>query len=242
MMLLECLGLPNGRGALLRALVLPQAGLEWSLPSSQFLAVAAHEIRNPLAAIRALVQSLGSDPATSPDEADVAMTELDRLNLLLDDLLSLLHPKADAAHVFELDKVAKQAAAACQRLLQAKGQHLVLRLPASGAVAVRGSARRLEQVSLNLLSNASDAAPVGGAITMLVEQHDGEALLEVQDDGPGLSSEARAHFCEPFFTTKPQGTGLGLAICQRIAEQHGGRLEIPDDPGGARVRIYLPCD
>lgn len=242
LVLLECFPMRCERGALLRASVLPQTRYDWIVPASQFLAVAAHEIRNPLAAIRALVQSLAQDPGTFADEAGVAMTELDRLNVLLDDLLSMLHPKPDASEEVELDRLAAQAAAACQHLLQAKGQRFAVRLPVARTVTVQGSSQRLLQLSVNLLRNASEAAPAGGTIEVTVAAQAGEALLEVRDDGPGFSPEARAHLCEPFFTTKPQGTGLGLAICQRIAEQHGGRLEIADEPTGARVRVYLPTD
>ncbi len=242
LILLECFALRRERGALLRAVVLPQARFDWLLPASQFLAAAAHEIRNPLAAIRALVQSLAQDPGIRSDEVGVAMAEIDRLNVLLNDLLSLLHPRPDAPEVVELDRLAEQAAAACQYMIQAKGQRFSLLLPAPGTVTVRGSAQRLLQLSLNLLRNASEAAPASGTIAFTVAAQNGEVLLEVRDDGPGFSPEARARLFEPFFTTKLQGTGLGLAICQRIAQQHGGRLEVPEEAGGTRVQVYLPAN
>ncbi len=73
---------------------------------------------------------------------------------------------------------------------------------------------------------------------------DGEAIIEVADDGPGLSAEAREHLFEPFFTTKPNGTGLGLPTSRRFIEAHGGRIEVETAPtlGGALFRLRLPLD
>jgi signal transduction histidine kinase len=73
---------------------------------------------------------------------------------------------------------------------------------------------------------------------------EGEAIIEVADDGPGLSAEARAHLFEPFFTTKPNGTGLGLPTSRRFIEAHGGRIEAERSPelGGALFRVRLPLD
>jgi len=71
----------------------------------------------------------------------------------------------------------------------------------------------------------------------------GEATIEVGDDGPGLSAEARAHLFEPFFTTKPNGTGLGLPTSRRFVEAHGGTIETGTSPaGGALFRVRLPID
>jgi len=238
--LLECLALPHSHGGVLRALVLPEDRVEWPMSAARFLAVAAHEIRNPLAAIRALVQSLGDPETITQEEAGVALTELDRLNFLLDDLLNLLHPRPDLMEPLSLPGIAEQAAAALRPLLRAKGQRLTVHLPALDDVIVLGSAQRLLQVGLNLIRNASEAAPSGGSIVVRVSRTTATALLEVLDDGPGFLPGAKAHLWEPFYTTKPQGTGLGLAICRRIAEQHGGRLEVGDANPGARVGLYLP--
>jgi signal transduction histidine kinase len=72
---------------------------------------------------------------------------------------------------------------------------------------------------------------------------DGEAALEVADDGPGLSQEAREHLFEPFFTTKPNGTGLGLPTSRRFVEAHGGTIDVArSDLGGALFRVRLPLD
>ena len=108
---------------------------------------------------------------------------------------------------------------------------------------------QLQQVLVNLVVNARDAMPGGGAVTVRVRGVPADdvtqagVLLEVQDDGTGMDPELVQHIFDPFFTTKPvgQGTGLGLATCYGIAEEAGGRLEVSSAPGeGSTFRLHLP--
>src|SRR5207344_899314 len=93
---------------------------------------------------------------------------------------------------------------------------------------------------VNLIKNAVEA---GRAVTVAVAAQDGEATIEIGDDGPGLSAEARAHLFEPFFTTKPNGTGLGLPTSRRFVEAHGGTIEVATSAlGGALFRVRLPLE
>jgi two-component system, NtrC family, sensor kinase len=90
---------------------------------------------------------------------------------------------------------------------------------------------------VNLVKNAAES---GRQVKVRVARGDGQAVVEVSDDGPGLSPEARAHLFEPFFTTKPNGTGLGLPTSLRYVEAHGGTLEVVPEERGARFRMTLP--
>jgi signal transduction histidine kinase len=102
-------------------------------------------------------------------------------------------------------------------------------------------AHKIHGVLVNLVKNAVEA----GRAVRVRARREGQALeLEVADDGPGLSPEARAHLFEPFFTTKPNGTGLGLPTSRRYVEAHRGTIEVLADPelGGALVRVRLPSD
>ena len=94
---------------------------------------------------------------------------------------------------------------------------------------------------VNLMKNAIEA---GRTVRVRAHLGAGEAVLEVADDGPGLSPEARQHLFEPFFTTKPNGTGLGLPTSRRYVEAHGGTLEAATAPelGGALFRVRIPGD
>jgi signal transduction histidine kinase len=94
-------------------------------------------------------------------------------------------------------------------------------------------------VVVNLVKNAVEA---GHTVRVRARAQNGEAVLEVADDGPGLSPDARQHLFEPFFTTKPNGTGLGLPTSRRYVEAHGGTIEaaVAPDLGGALFRVRIP--
>jgi signal transduction histidine kinase len=110
---------------------------------------------------------------------------------------------------------------------------------------IRVDPMRLEQALTEIISNALDAMPEGGRLTIAAREG-GEArapgiALEITDSGPGIPPEILPNLCEPFFTTRAEGTGLGLAIAKRYVEETGGRLEIASEVGhGTTVRIWLP--
>ena len=116
-----------------------------------------------------------------------------------------------------------------------------VRVSAPATLAVWCDAHKIQGVLVNLIKNAVEA---GKNVSVTVAASAGEAVVEVADDGPGLSAEARAHLFEPFFTTKPNGTGLGLPTSRRFVEAHGGRIEASTSPelGGALFRVRIPLD
>jgi two-component system sensor histidine kinase TtrS len=104
----------------------------------------------------------------------------------------------------------------------------------------RLDAHKIQGVLVNLIKNAVEA---GRTVEVTVRAEHGEAIVEVADDGPGLSPEAREHLFEPFFTTKPNGTGLGLPTSRRFVEAHGGSIDVGPSPlGGALFRVRLPLE
>lgn len=129
-------------------------------------------------------------------------------------------------------------------LLQAGVARNGLRLEAAiaeGLPPVRGHASLLEQVLLNLVSNAREATPPGGAIRVEAALAHGRVTVLVADSGPGMDAAVLERVREPFFTTKPDGTGLGLAICRAIVEEMGGAMTLESSPGaGTRVAVSLP--
>ena len=99
----------------------------------------------------------------------------------------------------------------------------------------------LEQVLLNLLTNAREASPSGGSLTIHARPHHESVLLTIADTGCGIATEHLARVLEPFFTTKPNGNGLGLTICRSIVWEAGGSIRILSDPGkGTRVEVTVP--
>jgi signal transduction histidine kinase len=111
--------------------------------------------------------------------------------------------------------------------------------------AVEGDRRALNQVFLNLLKNATEVlAGKGGEVEVSARARDGEVVVEIRDDGPGIAPEELLRVFEPFYTTKVagRGTGLGLSISRRIVDEHGGEIEVSSETGhGATFRVTLPC-
>jgi signal transduction histidine kinase len=107
-----------------------------------------------------------------------------------------------------------------------------------------GRANQLQQVLLNLLTNAMDATPPGGRVRVATRRRGAEVELEVRDTGRGIAEEQRPHIFEPFFSTKAggRGTGLGLFVSAQIVREHRGRIEVTSTEGqGARIRVVLPA-
>ena len=116
-----------------------------------------------------------------------------------------------------------------------RGASVEVEAPASLPLTCDG--HKIQGVVVNLVKNAAEA---GRRVRVRVVTDGGRAVVEVADDGPGLSEEARLHLFEPFFTTKPNGTGLGLPTSLRYVEAHGGTLEVQASDSGALFRMTLP--
>src|SRR3569623_472873 len=199
-------------------------------------AVLAHEIRNPLAALKGHAQLIAEqvdNPALGARVQRV-INEAVRLEHLPPDLLDFARSGtinvAPASPAALLERAA--AATAPQRIVR-RTEHA----PAVWAV----DAGRIEQVLINLLENALAVTPEG----MQVEAqalHDGDALVyTVRDHGPGVPTSERTRIFEPFHTTKLRGTGLGLPVAKRIVQLHRGRIDVVDAVGGgAQFRVYIP--
>jgi signal transduction histidine kinase len=126
---------------------------------------------------------------------------------------------------------------------KARGKAVTLTLDVeTGLPAVPGVVAELNQVWLNLVDNALDAAPPGGHVTVTARREDKNVVVRVIDDGAGVPDEDRARIFEPFFTTKPpgQGTGLGLDIVQAIVRSHRGSVDVQSRPGHTEFRVSLP--
>ncbi len=209
----------------------------------EMAAVLAHEIRNPLGAIKGLAQVLDERaPAASPDRelTETIVRETGRLERLVADLLAYARPRPPERRPVEVAVLVRRAADLLAAEAAAAGARIAVRAPA-GPVHALADAGQLTQLFTNLLLNALQAMPGGGAVRVDVGHERGTVVVTVADEGPGIAPEKAARLFEPFYTTKPKGTGLGLAICRRIAEGHGGRIALEGRAGpGARLRVELP--
>jgi two-component system OmpR family sensor kinase len=193
----------------------------------RFLADASHELRTPLTALRGNVEHLARHGSTPELVADL-QADAERLARLADDLLTLSREEADAApdEDVRLDELAREAAAPDVDV-------------SATPVTVRGDRAALQRALSNLVENARRHGPAGGRVSVSVVEHDGRALLSVEDDGPGVHTLDREHAFERFWRARPdgRGSGLGLSIVRATAERHDGRAFVE----GSRFTIDLPA-
>lgn len=204
----------------------------------------AHDINNIMTAISLEAQHLAESPALGVREpAEAILESSQRAVTLTRQLLTFSQGRALQAATFDVAQTLRAMEPSLARLVHA-GVQLQLSVPARPAW-MEASAAQLEQVLLNLVLNASDAMPAGGALQLrLALPEPGWLRLEVQDQGVGIDAALQEQVFEPFFTTKPhgEGSGLGLSSVHGIVHQWGGRIELQSAPGaGTTVRLWLPA-
>jgi PAS domain S-box-containing protein len=207
----------------------------------------AHEVNNPLAAIRMEAELLGrasKDPETSTTAATITR-EVDRAARIVRSLLRLARRADTAPTRVQINDLVHDVAEIRQRVLRAESVEFRTELDQS-APAVLGLGQELQQVVINLVTNAEYV--VRGRrpamIRLRTQAREGWVRLTVDDSGPGVPKDIRGRVFDPFFTTKSpdEGTGLGLAICQRVVTEVGGKIWIEDSElGGARFVVELPA-
>jgi len=213
----------------------------------ELVAGVAHEVNNPLSSISAFAQLLLRDELTPAhrESIEVIRAETMRASQVVKDLLTFARRSDPQREPLDLNGVIARTL----RLRQYQFAEASVRVQqelAPELPAVLGDARQLQQVCLNLVTNAVHAMAEqgGGTLTLRSSHASGNVMLEVIDTGPGITPGARAHIFEPFFTTKGEGegTGLGLSVSYGIVKAHGGAIEVADSgPGGTTFRVSLPA-
>ncbi|HZD55993.1 MAG TPA: ATP-binding protein [Anaerolineales bacterium] len=211
----------------------------------------AHELNNPLMTISLRVELLVSkmsQAAPNYHSLEIISQEVERMSGLVNNLLQFSRIGKQQISTLDLrDEIEKTLELIHYHL---RNHNISVEVEAPKNVpAIHADRQRLTQLFLNLFTNASDAMPQGGTLTIRIGLDPGDGagqvFIEISDTGVGISPENLPRVWDPFFTTKPEGkgTGLGLAICRRIVHEHHGRIEIRSHgvPGrGTRVRINLP--
>lgn len=207
----------------------------------EMAAVIAHEVKNPLAAVRGAVQVIGSRlPSTSSDAAIVKeiIARLDALNDLIQDLLVFARPPAPRRTAIDLERLLDSVIALLKRDPADAG--VVVRIEGS-APPLAGDPNLLTIVFQNFLINSAQAMQGRGAITVSLAAGAGWHHVTIADTGPGIPPEIRANLFRPFKTTKARGTGLGMATAKRLIELHGGRIDVVSpEGGGTSITVHLP--
>jgi two-component system, NtrC family, sensor histidine kinase HydH len=216
----------------------------------QMAAGLAHEVKNPLSAIKGAAQLLAEPTAGhKPDEASaefvgIILEEVERLDRVVGSVLNYARPSRGDAGLIDVNAVVDQTLRLLATARDGGCEYATdfdPELP-----RVRADAEQLRQVLLNLIRNAAEAMGGRGTITLATrirraESSDRSVEIAVTDSGPGIPPEVRAHLFVPFFTTRAQGTGLGLAISERIVQEMGGRIEVLTAVGaGSTFSVQLP--
>jgi signal transduction histidine kinase len=206
-------------------------------------AVLAHEIRNPLAALRFQLHSLRRNAGQEERVATTADTidnELGRIQQLLSDYLA--HEKAQAMRVMPVDLIeaAQNLQVLMQEMLRESGTRMIINSAGAHPI-VSCDPHAMRQVLINLVINAQQAMGRGGTITINIGQADGFGTVSVADTGPGIPLEMRDRLFKPFATSKKEGSGIGLALVKRFVDNFGGSVTVESEPGqGATFHLKLP--
>jgi two-component system sensor histidine kinase HydH len=206
----------------------------------------AHEIRNPLGAMKGLTQLLQEE--LPPDHVTqsrlrTVVSEAERLEGLVSGLLDFARPREPQLSEFDAMELLSGVRTMLQPRLADSG--VELRLPEdAGPLLLRSDPWGLRQVLLNVCINAIDASPRESVVVLKAVRDEDSGFIEFQIDdvGQGIGIRNSEEFFEPFVTTKSRGTGLGLAISRQIIERLGGTIDLQNNPhgGGARCTVRLP--
>ena len=220
----------------------------------EFLATLAHELRNPLAPIRTAVELIRQrQPADTVVQRarDVIERQVSHLSRLVDDLLEVSRITMGTIHLrqepLDLGVLVAAVAESAEATVHAAGLSLTMQ-PAGAPVMVNGDATRLSQCVMNLVNNAVKFTPLGGRITLRVSQEGAQGVVEVSDNGIGISAGNLDRIFELFVQANPSGThghtglGIGLALTRKLVALHGGAVHAASAGvgQGSRFRIELP--
>ncbi|OAT85842.1 ATP-binding protein [Desulfotomaculum copahuensis] len=210
----------------------------------RLVAGVAHELRNPLAVIKTTVQVLEGEAGQSAELKEslaVINEQVDRQNRIIQELLDFGRPQKYFCQPLLINQLLQQVLTFTAPMLRQNAIQLTLD-PARNLPPVDADGQRLKQVFVNLILNAIQAMPEGGALTIRTGGGDGTVCIFFTDTGSGIDSADLPHIFDPFYTTRDKGTGLGLSISHQIVKEHGGSIEVTGtSPGGTTFCVCLPA-
>jgi signal transduction histidine kinase len=209
-------------------------------------ATVAHEIKNPLSAIKSIAQVMREDESLKNEyERDLSLIvgETDRLSQSITQLLSFARKESPAAEPLSVGELVQTSVDLFRANAREQGIELQYSVKTDATLAGK-SVSALRDALSNLLLNALQATPSGGEVRLSATASDGELLVSVQDSGPGVPAELREQIWEPFFTTRQRGTGLGLAIVRKRVQEVGGSASLGTarNGHGALFHIRIPIN
>jgi two-component system, NtrC family, sensor histidine kinase PilS len=204
----------------------------------------AHEIRNPVAAIRGAVDELSNNmdtPLLAEKLTEIAIRESDHLNRIVSDFLDFARRPSMRRENYDMRGLAEEVADS-MRAKYCDSPDLTVRVESPTEFCdVSGDRSQLKQVFVNMAKNGIEAMEQNGALVITVTPGSGWVDIRFDDNGPGIPPDVTAHIFEPFYTTKASGVGMGLAVCMRIVTAHDGTIHAASrDSGGASLTVRLP--
>jgi len=210
----------------------------------EFAAQLAHEIRNPLSAVRLDLQMVEEGLPESSRLREIqerVLAEIERLDVTLSGALRTAHSGRAARDLVDLREPLGAAVTSARTTARQRGLEVVTR-GCDEPAWVQGDAAALEQIFLNLLLNAVEASDAGGRVEVSLSSTDADVVIAVADLGVGIAPQDLPRIYDPLYTTRRDGSGLGLTIAHRLVMAHGGRIEIESEVGaGTVVRVLLPA-
>lgn len=208
--------------------------------AGQLAAGIAHEIRNPLTAIKGFLQLMQSENKENIQYFDIVFSELNRIELILSELLMLAKPQEALIKRVGMNHVLSEVITLLET--EANLNNVIIRKDfCQGNDHVYCDSNQLKQVFINLVKNAIEAIPNGGSITIQTKRENQSFLIEFQDTGEGIPESILQKIGQPFITTKKSGNGLGLMMTFKIIENHHGTINVQSKEGeGTRFTIRLP--
>lgn len=205
----------------------------------------AHEIRNPIAAIRGAMEEIRSS-SVSPEQQhrliNIAVRESDHLNHIISQFLDFAREPHVERTPFPVCEVVREVCELLHRECQNRQNIEITVLPCPHDCAVSGDRSQLKQVFYNIGKNAIEAMEQGGRLTVAISRDPVSVSIRFDDEGPGIPPDQVTRIFEPFYTTKQFGVGMGLAVSMRIVTAHDGAIYVASRPtGGASVTVRLPA-
>jgi two-component system sporulation sensor kinase A len=207
----------------------------------QLAAGVAHEIRNPLTALKGFSQLLMSKYPNDRRYLEILLEEVDRIAMIVNEFVVLAKPQAMSFKSKDIVELTGKVVSLLETQAILHNISIECEYNPLLTAEVRCDENQIRQVLINLIKNAIEAMPHGGVIAVQIEDM-GECIrISVRDQGKGIPKEYLSKLGEPFFSTKENGTGLGLMICYQLIKQHNGRIEFEsEDNQGTTVHITLP--
>jgi two-component system sensor histidine kinase PilS (NtrC family) len=204
----------------------------------------AHEIRNPVAAIRGAVDELSTSleqPVVAEKLVAIALRESDQLNAIVTDFLDFARKPRMRRDVFDVRGLIEEVADFTQRKYADSPEFTVVTEVPREVCPVSGDRSQIRQVFVNLAKNAAEAMNERGRLLVAASLGPSSVEVRFDDEGPGIEPDKVARIFEPFYTTKDTGVGMGLAICLRIVSAHDGTIRAASrEGGGATMSVRLP--